>query len=221
MAATTRESLAVTLAELQASQAALDLARAQRRPSIGLSFSAILRNPASVLGHFASSIGLGLGQTLFDSGAISGQIEAARALVDENTQILAGQRLDVANAIETAILALDSAQRRLRDADTGVDSAREALRITQLGFRSGVNTTLDISSTQAALLAAGTNAVNARFDVANAQAQLADTVGVFTIQAQTAYQRMQRDEAARLAIVAQQNQARDQKKKKHKFLGIF
>ena len=223
VAGASRQSLAIAQAQLNASQANLELAQAQRRPSIGLSLTALLHSPASVLGYFGTAIGLGLGQTLFDSGRIRSQVEQARAIVEQNRQNVAGLRLDVANSIEASLLNLDSAQRRLTDADAGVISAREALRIAQLGFRNGVRTTLDISSAQAALLAAATDAVNARFDVATAQAQLASTVGIYTVEEQAAYQRATNAEQARQQAAQQATLLAQQpkKKKRHKFLGIF
>ena len=70
---------------------------------------------------------------------------------------------------------------------TAVASAQEALRAAQLGYSAGVQTALDVSDAEAALLTAQTNAVNAKFDVAASQAQLAAAVGVLTEEGQTAF----------------------------------
>jgi outer membrane protein TolC len=56
-----------------------------------------------------------------------------------------------------------------------------------LGYSAGVQTALDVSDAEAALLIAQTNAVNAKFDVAASQAQLAAAVGVLTEEGQQAY----------------------------------
>jgi outer membrane protein len=97
--------------------------------------------------------------------------------------------LQVANQIEQALLTLDTAQKREISADTGVVSAAEAVRATQVGYQAGARTALEVTDAQAALLAAQTDAVNARFDVATAQSRLAAAVGVLTGEGQTAYQR--------------------------------
>jgi outer membrane protein TolC len=167
----------------------VEVARSQRRPSIGLNVLGLLRNPVTFAGRFLLSLGADVAQTLFDSGRARSQVAEARAVVDQLRNQLAGQRLEVANDIEQALLAFDSAEKRLTSADVGVISAREAVRAAQIGYAAGVSTALEVSDAQSALLAAETEAVNARFDVAGAQAQLAAAVGVLPVEGQTAYQR--------------------------------
>src|SRR5690606_29572853 len=105
-----------------------------------------------------------------------------------------GQAQAVANDIEQSLLLLDSAQKRLASADIGVVAAREALRAAQLGYSAGAQTALEVSDAQAALLAAETDAVNARFDVAASQARLSAAVGVYPTEAVTAYRKVLDDE---------------------------
>ncbi len=223
LAGSTRQSLAVTQAQIGAAEAAVEIAKTGKRPQLGLNLSALLRNPATFLGNFGASIGLGLAQNLFDSGRTRNQVDTARAALTQLQARLAGQRLEVAGAIETSLLSLDSAQRRQLNSETGVRSAREALRVAQIGFRSGVRTTLDLADAQAALLSAQTDAVNARFDVADAQATLAAGVGIYTVEAQNARQRAIRDEqeAAEQARRQYEILHPKPKKKRKKFLGIF
>jgi outer membrane protein TolC len=212
--------LAASQAQIANSQANIDLARAQRRPNIGLSIGSLLRNPVSFAGRFALSLGLGLSQTLFDSGRSRSQINEAQALLEQSRSGLANQELNVGNQIEQSLLSLDSAQARTVSADAAVTSAQEALRAAQVAYQAGVRTSLEVSTAQTALLNAQTNAVNARFDVANGQAQLASAVGVLTTEAQAAAARTNQAQAAAAAAQAQLIAAQPKKKRK-KFLGIF
>jgi outer membrane protein TolC len=214
-----RPALAAGEAQVEAGEAGIDVARAQRKPSLGLSLTGLLRNPVTFAGRFALGLGLNVAQNLFDSGRARSQIDEARALAEQSRQNLGNQRLNVANQIEQSLLALDSAQKRLASADVAVVAAAEALRASQLGYEAGARTRLEVSDAQVALLTAQTDAVNARFEVADAQANLSAAVGVFTTEGQTAYERALTQETQQAQALAAQQPA--PKKKRKKFLGIF
>ncbi len=218
-AAASRPALAASQAQIQSANAAVDLARAQRKPSLGLNLGALLRNPVSFVGRFALSLGLGFSQSLFDSGRSRSQIDEAQALLEQSRAGLSNAQLNVGNQIEQSLLSLDSAQARTVSAQAAVVAAQEALRAAQIGYTAGVRTSLDVSTAQAQLLTAQTNAVNARFDVATGQAQLASAVGVLTVQQQEAAARVAQSQIANRAQV--EANAPKPKKKRRKFLGIF
>jgi outer membrane protein len=207
-----RPSLERGREQVNAAEANIDAARAQRRPSLGLSIGSFLRDPVTSVGRFALSLGLGVAQTLFDSGRISSQVEEARATRNQFRQDLQGERLQIANEIEQNLLALDSAASRERNASVGVLAAQEALRATQIGYQAGARTALEVSEAQDQLLEAQTQAVNARFDVALSQAQLSAAVGVLTTEGQAAYQRALEAEQTQQANL--QRVAAKQKKKR-------
>ena len=214
-----RPALTAAQAQITSSEANVDVAKAQRRPNVGLSLGALFRNPLSYIGRFALSLGLGLSQNVFDSGLSRSQISEAQALVVQSRAGFSSTVLTGANQIEQALLVLDSAQSRTGSADVAVTAAQEALRAAQVGYQAGVRTSLDVTTAQTALLNAQTNAVNARFDVATGQAQLASAVGVLTVEAQDAAARTaQSQQATQAAIEAS---APKPKKKRKKFLGIF
>ncbi|MBW3635350.1 MAG: TolC family protein, partial [Armatimonadetes bacterium] len=156
----------------------VDAQRAQRRPSIGASLSGILRNPVQFASRFLLGAGLSVAQTIFDSGRIRSQITEAQAQAQQARFGLSGQQLQVANAIEGSLLTLDSARKRLASSDVGVLAAAEALRAAQLSFSAGAGTPLDVTDAQNALVAAQNDAVNARFEVAQAQVQLAAATAI-------------------------------------------
>ncbi len=213
-------TLAANRAQVDAAIAQLAVAKAGKKPTVDLSLSGLLRNPVTFAGRFLLSLGLGVAKTLIDSGRTSSQVRAARAVLDQTGDNLNFQRLMVANQIESSLLTLDSADKRLNSADIAVEEAREQLRAAQIGYEAGVQTSLDVSDAQAALLQTQTEAANARFDVANEQANLSAAVGVLTVEGQTAYEQALQEEAAKAKTEATKIEAEKPKKKK-KFLGIF
>ncbi len=149
------------------------LQKSQRKPNLTGNLAAALSNPSAAVGRFLISVGVGVAQTIFDSGRIKSQIKDAQGTAQQVRFNLDSQQLQVANVIESALLQLDSSRKRQSSADVGVLSAQEALRAAQLGYAAGASTSLDVTVAQNALLAAQTDAVNARFEVAQAQVQLA------------------------------------------------
>jgi outer membrane protein TolC len=180
-------SLAALQAEVLAAEASVNVAKSAKKPQLGLSLSGLISNPLSYLGRFIVSLGGSLVQNLFDSGRTTSEVRTAQATVMQLKSSLQNGELSVANQIEQSLLALNSAKEREVTTRSAVTSAQEALRAAQLGYSAGVQTSLDVSDAEAALLTAQTNAVNARFDVAASQAQLAAAVGVLTAEGQTAY----------------------------------
>jgi outer membrane protein TolC len=194
-----RASLEVARQQVNIQQAGVDLAKAQRKPSLGLSLSGLLRNPVSaIVSRFGVTLGLSLAQNLFDSGRNRSQIAEAQALLDQQQQNLRNQRINLFNQIEQSLLQYDSAQKSVASADLAVTSANEAVSAAQLGYQAGARTNLDVSDAQFNLLQAQTQAVNARFDAAIAQVLLAAAVGVATETGRAAYEQSLREEAQRV-----------------------
>lgn len=193
-----RASLATAEQQVNISQAGVDLAKAQRRPSLGLSLAGLINNPVTaIISRFGAVFGLNIAQNLFDSGRSKSQIAEAQALLAQSQQSLRNQRLNLYNQIEQALLQFDAAQKSVASTDTAVVAGQEAVRAAQLGYQAGVRTSVDVSDAQNSLLQAQTNAVNSRFDAAIAQVSLAAAVGVSTEAGQTAYLRALREEAQR------------------------
>ncbi len=205
-----RQSLAATQARIRSAEANVDVAKAGKKPNIGLDILGLVRNPISFAGRFLLSLGGSLVQNLFDSGRTRSQVREAQAIVQQLRHQATREEQAIANEIEQSLLLLDSSQKRLASADTGVVAAREALRAAQLGYSAGAQTALEVSDAQSALLTAETEAVNARFDVAASQAQLSAAVGVYPSEAVAAYQTVVQQEQAK------QEQEENQKKKKKK-----
>ena len=176
--ATDLPSLLATQENINAAGFNVAAQKSQRKPNVGLSLTGLLRDPVGAVGRSIFSAGVSLAQTLFDGGRISSQVREANASLDQAKLGFVGQQLQVANAIEGSLLTLDSARKKLASTDTAVLSAQEALRAANLAFTAGAGTPLDVTNAQNALLLAQTNAVNARFDVAQAQVQLAAATAI-------------------------------------------
>jgi outer membrane protein len=191
-------SLEVAREQVRAAEANVDVARSQRRPSFGLSLTGLLRNPVTFASRFALGLGVNLAQTLFDSGRARSQTTEARNLLEQSRAQLGTQRLTVANDIDQLLLSLDAAEHRLNSTDTAVIAAQEALRATQVGYEAGVRTSVEVSDAQAALLAAQTQAVNARFDLALSRAQVTSAAGALSEQWLLRYEAALRNELAQV-----------------------
>ena len=74
-------SLAALQAQVLAAEASVDVAKAGKKPSLGLSLGGLISNPISYLGRFVLSLGGSLVQNLFDSGRTSSQVRTAQATV--------------------------------------------------------------------------------------------------------------------------------------------
>ena len=171
-------SLLATQENITASEYNVKAQQAQRKPNIGISLTGLLRDPVGAIGRGILGAGVSLAQTLFDGGRISSQVREANSSLDQARLGFVGQQLQVANAIEGSLLTLDSARKRLESTDIAVLSAEEALRASNLAFTAGAGTQFDVTNAQNALLQAQNNAINARFDVAQAQVQLAAATAI-------------------------------------------
>lgn len=193
-----RPLLAGSQEQITAAEAGVTVARSGSKPNINLSLAGLVNNPPTFLGRFTLSLAASIAQTLFDSGRTRSQVQEAQAQLDSARQGLSDRRLAVANQIEQMLLTVDGADRRLHTVDSAVATATEALRAAQLGYQAGVRTALEVSDAQAALLAAQTEAVNSRFELAGARAQLAAAAGVLSPEWATAYAAMLREQLIQL-----------------------
>jgi NodT family efflux transporter outer membrane factor (OMF) lipoprotein len=142
-----RPDIAEAEANLAASHANVDAARAAFFPQIGLTGSGIysssslatLLDPASL----GWSIGASLVQTIFDGGKLQAGSDLAKA---QQAEQLADYRNAVFSAfsdVETALGSIASAQDQLVTATEEAQAAAEAFRISDVQYRAG---TIDILS---------------------------------------------------------------------------
>lgn len=115
---------------------------------------------------------------LFNGFAVSAQTAQLKASLHELTLTQKGYEEAVKLEVRQAFLKLKEAQETLYSQEKNVEQAEESLRIAELNFTEGLITTLDVSSTQAALSQAKTNHAQALYDFMVAQAELDKAMGV-------------------------------------------
>jgi outer membrane protein TolC len=164
---------------LRQNRARIAFARRERRPELSVTGAYTLTPDA---GGFAAQddqwrLGASLSMNLFDAGAIRSRIRQAQAQEDAAQAQLELVQQQVALDVRTALLNLREAQERRATTAANVQQAQEALRISQVRYKAGVATNVEVTDAQVALTEAQTNQVNAEYDYLNAQAALARALG--------------------------------------------
>ena len=91
--ATDLPSLQATQENINAAQFNVAAQKAQRKPSIGLSLTGLLRDPVGAIGRAILGAGVSVAQNLFDGGRISSQVREANASLEQARLGLTGQQL--------------------------------------------------------------------------------------------------------------------------------
>lgn len=173
-----RPALKALAAEIRAVERTIRSRRAENRPQIGFSAGYNRPNP----GGFASTeynynAGLTMTFPFFDSGFTRGRVREAQGTRDALRQRLESQRLQVDLDIRQAQLDAAEARQRITAAEKEQTSAREALRVAEVRYRSGVGTNVEVTDAQVAVARAGQNLANAQFDYLTALVRLEYATG--------------------------------------------
>ncbi|MCD6351965.1 MAG: TolC family protein [Armatimonadetes bacterium] len=164
---------AVRLAEAQ-----IGLARATNNPSVDLFANYSKVSTSGFAGHdWNWMIGLQAKQLIFDNGlerSAVKQAEAKKAQAEETAKQI---REAVALEVYQAWVNLKAARERIAAAEKGVAQAEEAMRIADLRYREGVGPAVEVTDARAALIAARSNLVNARFAYEQAKVELEYATG--------------------------------------------
>lgn len=112
-------------------------------------------------------------------GFVSGaRIAQSKSMIREIELGMQGLEDMIVFEVRQALLKLEEAKESLFSQEKNVEQATESLRIAELNFAEGLATTLDVSSTQAALSQAKTNYSQALFDYVVSLAELEKAMGV-------------------------------------------
>jgi NodT family efflux transporter outer membrane factor (OMF) lipoprotein len=161
-----RPDIALAEANLYASHANVDAARAAFFPQVslsgGVSFASgvlgTIFDPASL----AWNIGASLAQTIFDGGAINARDQIAKAQQDEQIATYRKTVFTAFQAVESAVGSADSISQQLAFIQEQEKASVEAERISELQYREG---TIDITT----LLNAQSSLFNAQISLVNAK----------------------------------------------------
>ena len=163
-------SLEVRLADAEraAAQATLRQEQTERRidPAVGAGVRYVNES-----GDFGLVAGVSMPLRLFDRNR--GNIEAAQALVAAAQARRASALATVTSRARNAIVTVEAAQRRVAALERGaVPEAAEALRLTEISYREGRSSMLELIDAQNAYTAARTSLTEARLALALATAEL-------------------------------------------------
>jgi outer membrane protein len=174
---TARPELANLWKEEESQHATIRSAKGGYGPALtatgGASESAILPSAPSP----NANIGVTLTWLLFQGGLTRATVRAAEANLDSITSTRDLTRLQIQLGVNTAQLGVRSAKATIGAADEAVTSAREQLRLAEQRFATGVGNIIELDDAQVAYTSAAAQAVQARYNLASARAQLLAALG--------------------------------------------
>ena len=171
-----RPDLQAAAAQVKASEASADAARAATKPSISLTASTNQENSAGISSH-DSSVGLSVSVPIFAGYAPTYRVRAAEAQVETQKARLEGLRLKVALDVWTAYQNLTTATQSLRSTDDLFSSAEQSERVALGRYKAGVGNILDVLNAQSALASARQQRIQSTFNWNVSRATLAQAMG--------------------------------------------
>ena len=133
--------------------------------------------PSSEAQSWSTTAGLKLSLPLFSGGAVSAKVGQARYQADIARNNLAELERKIKIDVKKAWLGGKEASERLASQGTAVEQARKALAATEVRFRNGLSSQLDLNDATLALNRSQTLYTQARHDVCSAEAELKWAVG--------------------------------------------
>ena len=121
--------------------------------------------------------GLRLSLPLFSGGSTSSRIRQARLQADIAETSLSELERRIKIEVKKAWLGMSEASERLRSQTTTVETARKALAATELRFRNGLASQLELNDASLALNRSQTLYIQALHDTCSADAELKWSLG--------------------------------------------
>ncbi|MBU2574192.1 MAG: TolC family protein [Elusimicrobia bacterium] len=121
--------------------------------------------------------GLRLSLPLFSGGSVTSRVKQARMQADIAETKLRELERAIKIEVKKAWLGLKEASERLQSRAEAVDTARKALEATEVRFKNGLSSQLDLNDTTLALNRSQTLHTRARHDVCSADAELKWALG--------------------------------------------
>ncbi len=172
-----RPELANLWKQEESEHASIRAAKGGYGPSLsatgGVSESAILPNAPSP----NANVGATLTWLIFQGGLTKATVRAAEANLTSITATRDLTRLQIQLGVNTAQLAVRAAKATIGAADEAATSAHEQLRLAEQRFATGVGNIIELDDAQVAYTSAAAQAVQARYSLASARAQLLAALG--------------------------------------------
>jgi outer membrane protein len=172
-----RPEIAQVQAQVDAEGAAADVARANKRPTLGVAWIYNRVINTSALQVTNSTLALQVTQNIFDGRQTSAAVAEARSRQASARALLDEIKQGIGLQVRQAFLSMNSAQERVAAAEKEVAQAEEAYRIAVVRYNAGVSIGVEILDAQAALTAARSDYARAVYDYNVAAAQLELAVG--------------------------------------------
>ena len=178
-----RADLAVAEYALRMQQEALSAALASYWPDVSLVASQSWANPDP---HDSSrdvwgdewQAGVQLSWTLFDGLARRGEIRQARAALEKTRLALVDAEEAVVSEVRQRVLSLQNAAEFAQSQSKNLETAKEALRLVEVGLREGQNSPVEVMDARQALTTASANYYRSIFDHAVARVLLQQAMGL-------------------------------------------
>jgi outer membrane protein len=121
--------------------------------------------------------GLILNVPIFQGGLTKAQVRTAEAGLESVRAQRSVEELQVRLDVDSARLAVRAAKATIPAADEGAASAHEQLRLAEQRYATGVGSIIELNDAQVAYASAAAQAVQARYGLASARAQLLAALG--------------------------------------------
>ncbi len=174
-----RPELASWENQQRAQELELRSARGSYLPSLEVSTSLSFQNPAQGPDNSSWdwSAQAGLIWPIFQGGATTAQVRAARAGILEIQAQKESQSQQVVLQVEQAILAIRAAKAEMEASQEAKTNAQEQLRLAQERYRAGAGSAIELGDAQVAFSNASAQRVGAEYSLASARAQLLRALG--------------------------------------------
>jgi outer membrane protein TolC len=165
-------------AQVRVAEESVKIAHIQRNPRLDTVVNAGI-TPTSNSQRASWAVGAQISMPIFDAGLSKARIREAEAGVVSAQARLTQSQKDVAAEVEEAYYNLINARDRLGASQQAVEAAQANLEAAQTRYELGITgiSVVDLISSQVEYDTANTNAIQARYDVYLAQAQLDRAIG--------------------------------------------
>jgi outer membrane protein TolC len=171
-----RPDMLVAQKNVEAAQAGLGAAYALNRPALSAFTGITYQGDVNGVQRPTFSVQLQLDFDLYDGGARAGAVTSAEGALQIVQADLQRTRLVVERDVSGALAELITAERNVEAAQSGLDSARQGVRIALGRYQVALGTLTDVFDAQANLVTAQTNLVSSLSDLDLARARLRHAV---------------------------------------------
>jgi|CZKU01.1.fsa_nt_gi outer membrane protein len=182
------QDLAAKAVAVRPEMATLDAQRQAQEATIGAAQGAFGPTLSAAAG--ASEVGLAIGELIpnwygglvlsvpiFQGGLTKAQVQTAEAGLENVHAQRSVEELQIRLDVDSARLAVRAAKATIPAADDAVTSAREQLTLAEQRYATGVGSIIELNDAQVVYTAAAAQAVQARYGLASARAQLLAALG--------------------------------------------